>query len=194
MRQRRLRPGVRLIAVDGAEGSPQAALKAGLKKLRERVEQLREWNLKSGGRAQGPMTADMRALRAWITRGQEDQESQEPEHEAAATESEPPAAPEPEPEPEDFAITLRFTDAGSDAAEGAGALGALAPPPVPRVFTGESRTGEVWGGRELAEKFGDEEAGPGRFEKQCGEPRVARRMWAKLRAAIEGAGPAAVHP
>ena len=59
-------------------------------------------------------------------------------------------------------------------------------PPVPLIFTGNSRTGDVWAGPELVGKYGSVEAGAGRFTTACsGDHRLGMKMFQALRALYE---------
>lgn len=75
--------------------------------------------------------------------------------------------------PEDCTLTLYFqppvfssTNTLSNCSDSkTSSLQYVRMPEVPRIFTGESRIGEIWGGRELVEKYALE--GPGRFVAAC---------------------------
>jgi len=59
-------------------------------------------------------------------------------------------------------------------------------PVVPRIFTGESRTGEVWTGKELVEKFAQAKEGLNRMVTACDNNRLfGERVHQKLLSAIE---------
>jgi hypothetical protein len=73
--------------------------------------------------------------------------------------------------PPDFILQLGFRVPGSH--------GIPTCPQVPRIFSGESRLGEVWNGSNLVEKYA--EAGPGRFIAACnGDERIANKMYSAL--------------
>ena len=78
-------------------------------------------------------------------------------------------------EPEDYLLDLTFRDAPP-----------LMPvlPQCPSVFTGRSRTGQVWGGRELVDKYALH--GPHRLIAACdGDARLGTKLHAKLLALID---------
>ena len=85
--------------------------------------------------------------------------------------------PPPEPPP-DCLLALEFEMP---------AMQRLDPPHVPKVFTGESRTGELWTGQELCNKYGKGEAGRKRFVVSCdGDIAVGNHIFHQLAARILG--------
>lgn len=188
-KNRKLQPGCLLIKVQDIKCNPDdllSNLKTCLKQFKDSIAAWREYEEKK----ERFMTQDMKALREYILNGpgQTYQKStSNDENESNQFNSPPQVLTNENPlksnddeevnikptvtQPSDYVLKLTFrTQESKD----------IPVPPVPRVFTGESRIGEIWSGKELCEKYLSE-SGLNRFISSCdGDTRIANKMYQNL--------------
>ena len=173
IRDRRLREGAMLCGIgrttygDHERDKLLESLKHELKQFKAAIAAYREYEMKRPRY----LTEDMRTLRNYILNGASSNGGIERgdgtlEHMV----EEPPLQ-----EPDDRVLQLTFLEAPPNNAS---------MPQCPSVFTGRNRTGLVWGGRELIEKYAL--PGPHRFIAACdGDIRLGTKLHRKLLSLME---------